>query len=199
MSRRPWRRCLTCRSVCYWQSDAWVCEGCGQEWTCPESQATPLQRKYAPPGQPLVEVLFTPEEEAEMEADTQAAVAAIEDRAHGISTSISIEAEPVQYGARVRITEIDLGPVGDHREVFNRVMPVEWVESTILKMFGVLSMLRDRQRQDAAAGECDLCNGLRLVYSERHGHRWADSCPRCTPKIKAENARTGTPMLMEAK
>lgn len=30
--RRPWRRCATCRGVCHWHDDAWVCDDCGDEY-----------------------------------------------------------------------------------------------------------------------------------------------------------------------
>lgn len=49
-ARRPWRRCLACDKRAHWVDPAWVCTGCGREWT----QA--LDRRYAPPGGPTVDL-----------------------------------------------------------------------------------------------------------------------------------------------
>lgn len=30
--RQQWRRCASCRGVCHWHDEAWVCRDCGNEW-----------------------------------------------------------------------------------------------------------------------------------------------------------------------
>jgi len=44
-TRRPWRRCATCRGVCYWHDEAWVCRDCGDEFYPPG-----LNERYKAPG-----------------------------------------------------------------------------------------------------------------------------------------------------
>jgi hypothetical protein len=44
LPRRPWRRCSSCRGVCHWHDEAWVCDTCGDEWY-PEHDP----RQYGPP------------------------------------------------------------------------------------------------------------------------------------------------------
>lgn len=28
----PWARCMSCGGTCHWHDEAWVCDGCGDEW-----------------------------------------------------------------------------------------------------------------------------------------------------------------------
>ena len=87
------------------------------------------------------------------------------------------------------------------REEYERV-EVEWRATADLidKLLLAERSLMQRAREDLASGDpdgqCDLCNGTRMVDQPPKGYRgkgpWLEHCPRCMPRINKERDRIET-------